>query len=151
MFSKRIPVKLFTTYVLLIHATIQNDCLQLTRNNESEKNNFNSKLSVIVNYFIKSVKSTSSSIRVVACDSYFQDDINDVMQHWRVTVSLTLLNMEKNYRLQKVIPKTDFILMLLDERIDLYLGEFMKKMMGRIRKHKVLVVLKTSSCDHING
>lgn len=151
MSQKRIPVRLFmfTTYVLL-HATVQSDCFQLTRNIESEKNDFNLKLSAAVNFILKSVKSTVT-VRVVACGRCYQNDFNDIMERWQATVSVTLLNMEREYQPEEVIEKNDFILMLLDERFASYLEEYMKNMMGRIRKHKVLVVLRTNGCDNTNG
>ncbi len=149
MFPKRIPVKLFEAYVLLIYTIIGgSDCLKVMV--ENEKINFNLKLSASVNFIAESVNSTA--IRVIACNSYFQNDFNELSEQlWRTNVSLTLLNVEKKYEARTKFPKNDFILLMVDQHFARYLPAFMKNVMGRIRKHKMLVIFKTNDCDIADG
>lgn len=130
-------MKLLITYMLFMH-----DCLQVTTN-ESEKNYFNSKLSAAVNFIIKSV--SASSVRVIGCNSCIQNDFNGLTENWHSTVSLTLLNMETKYKLGKKIPKNEFILILVDRKFTGgYFEKFLVNMKGRIRKHKMLVILESN-------
>lgn len=144
MFPKRISATFFTTYVL-IH-NMRSDCLKII--NESEKINFNLNLSAAVNFIIQSVNSTN--IRAVGYRSYFQNDFNELSEHWRTSVSLTLLNIERKYVVQRKIPKNDFILMFVDRQFARSLQNFMENMKVQIRKHKMVVIFETEDCDN-NG
>lgn len=143
MFQTRISIAFFSTYVLLIHTIIFDDCLELK--NESEKINSNLRLLAAVNFIVKSV--SSSTVRGIGCNSYFQDNFNEIAERWRTNVSLTLVNMEKKYGTQRKILKKDFILMSVDQHFARYLQTFLQKMMGRIRRHKMLIIFRTTDCD----
>lgn len=144
MFPKRFSATFFTAYVL-IHI-MRSDCSKII--NESEKIDFNLNLSVAVNFIIQSVNSTN--IRAVGYGSYFQNDFNELSEHWRTSVSLTLLNIERKYVVQRKIPENDFILIFVDRQFARSLQKFMENMKVQIRKHKMVVIFKTEDCDN-NG
>lgn len=138
MFLKRVSV----SYALLICTIVRSDRLLVM--NESEKINFK-KLSAAVNYIAESV--SASNIRVIGCNSCFYNNFNELSEWWRTNVSLTLLNVEKKYKTETRFPKNDFIIMLIDQHFARYLPEFMKNVMGRLRKHKMLVIFQTTDSD----
>lgn len=125
---------------------MRSDCSKII--NESEKIDFNLNLSVAVNFIIQSVNSTN--IRAVGYGSYFQNDFNELSEHWRTSVSLTLLNIERKYVVQRKIPENDFILIFVDRQFARSLQKFMENMKVEIRKHKMVVIFKTEDCDN-NG
>lgn len=145
MFPKRISVTFFTTYVLI--SNIRSDCSKLI--NENEKINFNFNLSAAVNFIIQSLNSTN--IRAVGCNGHFQNDFNDLSEHWRTNITLTLLNVDRKYVVRrKKIPKNDVILMFMDRQFARGLQHFMENIGVQIRKHKIVVIFQTENCDN-NG
>lgn len=139
----RFSVEFFTTYMLLIQAIIRGDCLDVM--NGSEKINSNLDLWAAVNFVIKSVN--CHSVRVIGCNSYLHENFMGISEHWRTSVTLTLMNVEEKYEAPRKVLQNEFILMLVDEDFNGYLPKFMLNIMGRIRKHRTMVILKTKECE----
>lgn len=113
--------------------------------NETDKINSNLNISMAISYIIQSVN--SSNIRAVGCDKYFNNDFNKISEIWRRNVTLSLLNVEQKYVIERKLPKNDFILMFMDQQFDC-LQTFIEKFKDRIRKHKLLIIFRTENCDH---
>lgn len=147
MFPKQISVNFFASCVL-IHAMIamRSDCLQEIKGNENI--NFNLNIATAVNFIIQSVNATN--VRAVGCKSFFHNDFNELSEHWRTNVSLTLLNVERKYSVVKKIPRNDLILMFVDQQFVGCWQKFMENTSDRFRKHKLVVVFKPDKCNN-NG
>lgn len=90
----------------------------------------------------------SSNVHIVGCNSYFQNGDHQLSEHWRTSVTVTLLNVDQEYDVKQKIPKNDFILMFMDRQHARCMHEFMQNTQSRIRKHKMVVILQTVDCDN---
>lgn len=143
MLPERFSLKISTTFFVLLHI-IRSDCLNAI--NKNEKINFNySNVSVAVNLIIKSVN--SSNIQVIGCTKYFHNEFDELPNLRMLNVSTTLLNVERKYVYKGKIPEKDFILIFVDQQFAECIQKFIENMRTRIRKHKMLVILKTMDCD----
>lgn len=142
MLLKKNSVKLFLIYVLI--CTVKSDFSKVINDNEKQDSNLN--LSAAIHFIIKSVN--ASDVRVIGCSSYFRNEFNELSWHWRRNVSLTLLHVERNYTMRRKIPKNVFILIFIDQHFVQFLQTLMDNFGCYIRKHKMVVVLKSDDCDN---